>query len=92
MKSPAHASGIDVPSEALARLRWRCRRGMRELDVVLQRYLERRYPLAPAAERSAFEALLEAQDPQLLAYLLGREQPEDREQADVIAHLTAVGA
>jgi len=69
----------------LARLRWRCRRGMRELDVVFQRYLEQRYPQAPAAEQQAFESLVELQDPQLLAYLMGRERPQDPEQLNVIA-------
>lgn len=71
-----------------ARLRWRCRRGMRELDVVLQGYLENCYSQAPAAEQRAFEALLELQDPQLLAYLLGGDAPHDPEQMHVIARLT----
>ena len=42
------------------RLRWQCRRGMRELDVVLERWLEARYPSAPEPERRAFRTLLEA--------------------------------
>lgn len=74
-------------ASALARLRWRCRRGMRELDVVLERYLERRYARAPESERRAFESLLERQDPELLAYLMGREAPEDPELVNVIARL-----
>jgi antitoxin CptB len=74
-----------------ARLRWRCRRGMRELDVLLERYLERRYPSAPASEQRAFESLLELQDPQLFAYVTGREQPADPELADVVARLTELG-
>jgi antitoxin CptB len=61
---------------------------MRELDVVLQRYLERCYANAPRAEQQAFELLLEEQDPQLLAYLMGRERPQDQHQAHVIARLT----
>lgn len=69
----------------LARLRWRCRRGMRELDVVMQRYLELRYGAATAAERLAFESLVEQQDPLLLAYLMGREIPADPAQCRVIA-------
>ena len=72
----------------LRRLRWRCRRGMRELDVVLQHYLEARYSGAPATEQAAFEALLELQDPTLFAYLMRRESPTDPEQANVIAKLT----
>jgi len=72
----------------LARLRWRCRRGMRELDVLLQRYLEQRYASAPKEEQRAFEALLELPDPELFAYVVKREQPSDPHFADVIERLT----
>lgn len=72
-------------------LRWRCRRGMRELDVVFQRYLEQRYPQAPAAEQRAFESLIELQDPQLLDYLMGRQTPADPELVNVIARLADAG-
>lgn len=58
-------------------LKWRCRRGMKELDVLLGRYLERRYDVAPLTEQAAFEAVLELQDPQLYAYFTGRDKPED---------------
>lgn len=64
-------------SNLTARLRWRCRRGMRELDQLLSGYLERRYPQAPAAEKAAFAALLELPDPQLAGYFLGRVAPEE---------------
>lgn len=74
------------------RLGWRCRRGMRELDVVLQRYLEARYSDAPPAEQAAFEALLELQDPTLFAYLTARERPTDLELVNVIARLTHAGS
>lgn len=47
------------------RVRWLCRRGMKELDVMLGRYLERRWPEADEAEREAFAELLELQDPVL---------------------------
>jgi antitoxin CptB len=52
------------------RLRWRCRRGMKELDVLLTRYVEERFDAAPPEERAAFEALLEDQDPVIYAYCL----------------------
>jgi antitoxin CptB len=77
-----------IESQALGRLRWRCRRGMRELDVVFQRYLDNDYASAPETERRAFEALLEQQDPQLLAYLMGRELPSDPDQVHVVAKLS----
>jgi antitoxin CptB len=65
---------------------------MRELDVLLERYLKERYPSAPAAEQQAFVAMLEAPDPQLFAYVVNREVPEDPVWAHVIAILRNPGA
>ena len=90
--TPDNAQVAEELRARTARLRWSCRRGMRELDVVLQRYLENRYPAADAIERQAFEALLELQDPQLFAYLLGSDAPTDPQLADVVARLTHVGS
>ena len=61
----------------LARLRWRCRRGMRELDQLLERYLARGWPDADAAERAAFLRLIDCEDPVLWPWFVGRERPED---------------
>ena len=63
--------------ELIGKLRWRCRRGMKELDLLTLGYLERYYPEASAEEQQAFAALLELQDPQLMGYMLGREAPVD---------------
>ncbi len=67
-----------------AKLRWRCRRGMKELDEMLERYMEVRYDKAPHQEQRIFAQLLELQDPQLFAYLLGRETPTDEAVVDVL--------
>jgi antitoxin CptB len=72
-------------------LRWRCRRGMKELDVLLTRYLERDYYKVPPAQRQAFESLLEMADPDILDYILGRKMPENRELSLVIARLSVAG-
>lgn len=64
---------------AQRRLRWQCRRGLLELDWLLERFLDRDYPTLSAAERQAFEQLLSYPDPQLQWWLLegGRaEAPE----------------
>jgi len=58
------------------RLRWLCRRGMRELDVLLSSFLEQEYPRLEAPLKADFAALLESQDPEIWAYLLGRSEPE----------------
>lgn len=59
----------------LKRLRWRCRRGTRELDSLFGWWLESRYPTADEAQRQAFDELLEAQDPDLWDWTVGRAQP-----------------
>jgi antitoxin CptB len=64
-----------VDSLELGKLRWRCRRGMKELDVLLSRYVEEQYCGASSADQEAFRQLLEAQDTVIYAYCLGRERP-----------------
>jgi len=60
---------------------------MRELDVLLLRYLEQEYPSAAAADRAAFARILELQDPELFGYLVGRSMPEDAVVRHVIARI-----
>jgi len=68
-------------------LRWLLRRGMKELDVLTERYYATRYPVAPDAERATFVHLLQTtEDPQLWAWALGNAQPPE-EYADVIDQL-----
>lgn len=56
-------------------LAWRCRRGIKELDLLLLRWLERDFEAATAEQRAGFAALLELPDPELACYLLGSERP-----------------
>ena len=72
----------------LGRLRWRCRRGMKELDILLTRYLDRGYEVASAEEQAAFRRLLEVQDPLIYAYCLGQEQAPEH-LAALIQRITA---
>jgi len=57
---------------------------MRELDELLIRYLEARYPIADHDEKSAFEAVLELPDPELNGYLLQRQMPSSESVSGVI--------
>jgi antitoxin CptB len=50
---------------------------MKELDLLLTRYLRERWPEAPPAERALFEALLEWPDPQLASHLVAGQPAED---------------
>lgn len=66
-----------MTDEAVPRdLQWRCRRGMRELDTLLSRWLEQRWPTADESLRASFRRLLESEDDQLWDWLLGRSRPE----------------
>jgi antitoxin CptB len=66
------------------RLRWKCRRGMKELDVVLLHYLERHYPDTDGGKQRAFEKLLDMQDPELYLLILQRTVADDSDIRDVV--------
>jgi len=66
-----------VAGAAPGQVRWRCRRGMKELDVLLARWLDRRWPAAGGDVRDAFTRLLEQPDPQLADWLLHGARPVD---------------
>jgi len=63
------------------RIRWRCRRGLLELDLVLKRFLEHRFDALDADERRVFDELLDAPDNDLLDMALGRTEPAPRYRA-----------
>jgi antitoxin CptB len=76
-----------APAVSEARLRWLCRRGMKELDVVVTRFLDRHYASAPPQRQTAFVRLLsEVEDPDMWSWVMGYSTPAD-EFADVIEQL-----
>ena len=85
-KQSDSASCSEGRADNTSRLRWQCRRGMRELDQLLSGYLDRRYDAASEAEKSAFRRLLELSDPELVGYLLQKQTPAP-DIAVVVQHL-----
>lgn len=79
--------GLEQPSDEQRRLRWRCRRGMRELDVLLTAYLDVRYQHAPSKTQQDFAYLLEQEDDQLWDWLLGRSVPEEARLAAIVTEV-----
>ena len=77
-------------SDDVARLRWQCRRGMKELDQLLTRYLESRYPDADEQEKADFQAILNLPDPELAGYFLGRQVPEDSSIARAVERILSL--
>jgi antitoxin CptB len=57
--------------DELARLKWQCRRGTKELDFLLNRYLETGYLVADQGERDLFVELLGMEDDVLIGVLMG---------------------
>lgn len=70
-------------------MRWRLRRGMKELDVLFERYAGRRYEGAPASEQHAFASLLTHEDPEIWAWVMDYT-PAPEEFAPVIAQIRYV--
>ena len=77
------------------RLRWRCRRGARELDIVLERYVDDQMRDASEGDYASFERMLELPDPLLYEFLiLGRSPPRHLEDLveRVRTHAARTGA
>ncbi len=68
----------------IKQLRWRCRRGTLELDLILLRYLDNHYLAADKAEQLAFQQLLALEDIELMAYLMADRQATDASLAAVV--------
>lgn len=71
----------------MARLRWRCRRGMKELDLLLLKFVDTEYASAGEEGQRAFMRLLSMPDPEILALLTGRSAAEDGHLAAVVESL-----
>lgn len=56
-------------------MRWQCRRGLLELDLVLMRFLNECYPTLDPSERELFGDLLAQPDARLLRWLQAQETP-----------------
>ena len=68
----------------LSRLKWACRRGMLELDVLLGNFLENGYARLSDAEKHIFVKLLSCTDPELFTWLMGAAEPDDEELRQII--------
>ena len=71
----------------LNRLRWRCRRGMLENDLILTRYLDARGSAISAEELAALDRLLDLPDDELWELIAGRTEPGDPGLLPVVAQL-----
>ncbi|MDG1733415.1 MAG: succinate dehydrogenase assembly factor 2 [Thalassotalea sp.] len=67
-----------------ARLRWACRRGMLELDVLFMPFVEEAWDGLSEKHKAVFERLLEGDDPELFAWFMGHEECKDEELNEMV--------
>jgi len=71
----------------LARMRWKCRRGMLELDLLLRDFLDTGYPELDASGCRCFDRMLDYPDAVLLEWLMGRSEPADKDVAQLVKQI-----
>ena len=69
---------------SLERLRWQCRRGMLELDLLFEAFIDNGYQQLSQQERETFQQLLSHPDQTLLKWLMGETEPEDDALAKLV--------
>lgn len=90
MNDAARSTPSPEEQVELQRLRWRSRRGMRELDQLFGRYLDRAWLSATAEERAIFERLLGCEDDRLWRWFLGYEAAGDAELDGLVQRILAL--
>jgi antitoxin CptB len=68
----------------LSRLRWKCRRGMLELDLLFRDFLDTGYAHLDTQERKSFDHMLDYPDAVLLEWLMGRIRPTDKDVEQLV--------
>ena len=84
---PYRTLSNQLSSQEKSRLYWQCRRGMLELDSLLQDFFKRHIDHLTEQQLASFEMLLKSPDDLLLEYLMGRTVPIDTGIADVVAKI-----
>jgi len=67
-----------------SKLLWRCRRGVKELDVVFTKFVDSSYDGLNEQQKQAFSKLLDTEDPVILSYMLRQTVPNDAEMASIV--------
>jgi antitoxin CptB len=76
-----------VSAEEINRMRWAARRGMLELDLILEPFVAARYAGLDDADRQRFQQLMGCEDQDLFAWFLRRERPGDEELAAIVSQI-----
>ncbi|WP_131775461.1 FAD assembly factor SdhE [Legionella impletisoli] len=74
-----------ISPERKAKIKWNCRRGMLELDLILNRFREQTLETLSKEQLSSFERLLELEDPELYFLLMTDEPISDQELKEIVS-------
>ncbi len=75
----------------LKRILWKCRRGTRELDLTLEKFVESHYQWLSEQARAEFHSLLEYDDSLLIDWLCHQKKPDVPEVRDIVSRIWAAG-
>jgi len=76
-----------IAQEEINRMRWAARRGMLELDLVLEPFVTARYAQLNKSDRLCFQQLMLCEDQDLFAWFMQRGQPGDEELAAIVRQI-----
>jgi len=77
-------------TDYLRHVRWKCRRGMLELDLVLESFVDKHFSTLSSQDQAVFERLLEAEDTQLQLWFTSQQTPQDKQLAAMIEYINRV--
>jgi len=73
-----------MPETVDSALRWRCRRGMLELDILLNEFIDKKYTLLNKSEKEIFNQVLDYPDQLLFDLFLGHMESSDIKVSDLV--------
>ena len=71
-------------SDKKSRLLWRCRRGIKEMDIIFQDFVNHSYDQLTDDKKNSFSRLLDEQDLDILNWIMGKDKPYDNELVNII--------
>lgn len=78
---------IVVSPHQKAKLKWQCRRGMLELDLIFNQFFSNHIEQLNEVQLNAFEQLLTYSDPDINSWLMGQERPAQQEVMDIVTFI-----
>jgi antitoxin CptB len=76
-----------IAREEINRMRWAARRGMLELDLVLEPFVTARYAQLSVPDQRSFQRLMLCEDQDLFAWFMQRGEPDDQELAAIVSQI-----